>query len=110
MEIIHHAINSVFMVQIPLKKYIDDKFKKDLYYDFDYYGEYGGTDPFEAIKQYYSKLPISNRLIEVHIYSGAQYVALVQKANELYGSAIIFSYSGNVIARLINGTWSKRDI
>ena len=97
------------MVQIPLKKYLDT-FKKDLFFEFRFYEEYGLQDPYEALKTYYSRLPTSSRLIEVHLHCGNQYIAMVQKAGESYGSAIIFGYNGSMIVRLINGTWSKRDI
>lgn len=97
------------MVQIPLKKYLDT-LKKDLFFEFRFYEEYGSQDPFEALKTYYGRLPIIGRVIEVHLHCGNQYLAMVQKASEKYGSAIIFGYNGSMIVRLIDGSWSKRDI
>ena len=109
LEIIHHAINSVIMVQIPLKKYLDT-FKKDLFFEFYFYDGYGSTNPYEALKTYYGRLPITPRMIEVYLHCGNQYIAIVQKSSEDYGSAIILGYYSIMTVRLENGTWSKKDI
>ena len=107
----YHDNNTVYLTinskTIDVEKLL---YLADLHYEYFYYQETGSVDPYEALKKYYSRLPNSNRLLEVYLHCGNEYIALVQKTTNYYGSAIIIGYGGIIGARLNNGTWIKKDI
>lgn len=73
-------------------KMIGDDTNKFLH--FDIYNEFNKlTNPYEGLKNIYERIPNSYYPRFVSLYCGAQYIAIVQKTTDTYGSAIIIGYS-----------------